>query len=406
MGLSTNVTRVLVFCISAFFAAVSGILYAGAVHFATTTDTHFQSFNSLVLLAVLTLAPFAEPWYAVFAGATAVIPAYLTGDNTPYWLNFVFGLSAVLVSLQGGTPSMPARLRPFFARFGKARVPAAVSAAAPPVPVAAGNGAARGPGLEVGALSVRFGGLVAVDNLSFSAPMGRITGLIGPNGAGKTTTFDACSGLNRRVRGTIRLNGVDVTRRGPAARGRAGLGRTFQRMQLGDSLTVAQNVALGREAGQAGGRVLSQLVATPAQRRQADAATMAALELCGIADIAGEQAGALSTGRRRLVELARCLAGSFDVLLLDEPSSGLDRDETAAFDEVLRNVVRDRGCAVLLVEHDMSLVLNVCSYIYVLDFGRLIFEGDAAQLVSSPVVQAAYLGDDVTVPAAAQAEKS
>jgi ABC-type branched-subunit amino acid transport system ATPase component/branched-subunit amino acid ABC-type transport system permease component len=397
MGLSTNVTRVLVFCISAFFAAVSGILYAGAVHFATTSDTHFQSFNSLVLLAVLTLAPFAEPWYAVFAGATAVIPAYLTGENTPYWLNFVFGLSAVLVSLQGGTPSMPVRLRPFFERFGRSRARARPAAAALPAPVAVEPAAATGSGLEVSGLSVRFGGLIAVDGLSFRAPMGEITGLIGPNGAGKTTTFDACSGLNRRVGGTIRVNGVDVTRRGPAARGRLGIGRTFQRMQLGDSLTVAENVALGREAGQAGRRVLSQIAASPVQRRDAEAATTAALELCGIADLAGVQAGTLSTGRRRLVELARCLAGSFDVLLLDEPSSGLDRDETAAFDEVLRNVVRERGCGVLLVEHDMSLVLNVCTYIYVLDFGRLIFDGDAAQVVSNPVVQAAYLGDDVPV---------
>ncbi|HZP31511.1 MAG TPA: branched-chain amino acid ABC transporter permease/ATP-binding protein [Acidimicrobiia bacterium] len=402
MGLSTNVTRVLVFCISAFFAAVAGILYGGAVHFATTADTHYQSFQSLVLLAVLALSPFAEPWYAVFAGATAVIPGYLTGETTPYWLNFLFGLSAVLVSLQGGTPSMPARLRTFFARFGKAPAPARAGAAALPVPLAAGNGSGGGPGLEVRELSVRFGGLVAVESLSFRAPMGRITGLIGPNGAGKTTTFDACSGLNRRVSGTILVNGVDVTRRGPSARGRLGIGRTFQRMQLGDSLTVAENVALGREAGQAGGRVRSQLVASPAQRREADAATTAALELCGIADLAGEQAGTLSTGRRRLVELARCLAGSFDVLLLDEPSSGLDRDETAAFDEVLRNVVRDRGCAVLLVEHDMSLVLNVCSYVYVLDFGRLIFEGDPPQLASSPVVQAAYLGGDVTLSGATQ----
>jgi ABC-type branched-subunit amino acid transport system ATPase component len=168
-------------------------------------------------------------------------------------------------------------------------------------------------------------------------------------------------------------------------------------MQLGDSLTVAENVALGREAGQAGRRVLSQIAASPVQRRDTQVATMAALELCGIADLAPLQAGTLSTGRRRLVELARCLAGSFDVLLLDEPSSGLDRDETAAFDEVLRNVVRERGCGVLLVEHDMSLVLNVCTYIYVLDFGRLIFDGDAAQVVSNPVVQAAYLGDDVPV---------
>ena len=138
---------------------------------------------------------------------------------------------------------------------------------------------------------MRFGGLVAVDNLTFAAPLGRITGLIGPNGAGKTTTFDACSGLNRRVSGSVSLHGKDVTRLSPAARGRLGLGRTFQRMQLGDALTVADNVALGREAGFAGGRIPSQLLASPAQRRVTREATMAALDTCGIADLAVASGG-------------------------------------------------------------------------------------------------------------------
>jgi ABC-type branched-subunit amino acid transport system ATPase component/branched-subunit amino acid ABC-type transport system permease component len=391
MGLSTNTTRVIVFCISAFFASVGGVLYGGAVHFSSTADAHYQSFYSLVLLAVLALAPFAEPWYAVFAGLTAVIPAYVTVDNTPYWLNFVFGFFAVNVALQGGHPSMPAKLRTFFARFAKTSGANDEHLQVAPV-VYAGPAAPEKAGLEVIDLTVRFGGLTAVETVSFHAPTGRITGLIGPNGAGKTTTFDACSGLNRRIDGEIRFHGVDVTRMAPATRGRLGLGRTFQRMQLGDSLTVGENVALGREASQAGGRVLSQLVASPTHRRETRSATMAALEMCGIADLANTQAGALSTGQRRLVELARCLAGPFDVFLLDEPSSGLDRDETTAFDEVLRRVVRERGCGILLVEHDMSLVLNVCTYIYVLDFGKLLFEGDAAQVASSPLVQAAYLG--------------
>ena len=114
------------------------------------------------------------------------------------------------------------------------------------------------------------------------------------------------------------------------------------------------------------------------------------------------QAGALSTGQRRLVELARCLAGPFDILLLDEPSSGLDREETAVFDEVLRHVVEARGCGILLVEHDMSLVMNVCDYIYVLDFGKLIFEGEPQAVASSETVKAAYLGDDAVLPADVQ----
>jgi ABC-type branched-subunit amino acid transport system ATPase component len=122
------------------------------------------------------------------------------------------------------------------------------------------------------------------------------------------------------------------------------------------------------------------------------------MDLCGISELATLQAGALSTGQRRLVELARCLAGPFDVLLLDEPSSGLDRDETVRFGAVLGEVVDRRGSGVLLVEHDMSLVLGVCSYIYVMDFGRLVFEGTPEEVAASPVVQAAYLGDTSAQP--------
>ncbi|OHV48458.1 branched-chain amino acid ABC transporter permease/ATP-binding protein [Pseudofrankia sp. BMG5.36] len=423
MGLSTNTTRVIVFCVSAFFAAIGGILYGGSVHFAVSNDTNYTAFYSLVLVAVLALAPFGEPWYAIFIGITSAIPAYLTGADTTSWLNVIFGFFAVQIAVQGGHPAMPERLRAVLDRFsrparalaGPALAPAAATAAAvtagpvvrePAAPAREQDGAPRA-GLEVAGLGVRFGGLVAVDGLSFAAPLGRITGLIGPNGAGKTTTFDACSGLNRRVSGRIGLHGQDITGLGPAARGRAGLGRTFQRMQLGDSLTVADNVALGREASLAGGHVWAQLAATPRQRRESRAAALGALDLCGIADLAGQQAGALSTGQRRLVELARGLAGPFDVLLLDEPSSGLDRAETAALDEVLRRVVAERGCGILLVEHDMSLVLTICEYVYVLDFGRLLFEGEPAVVAASPLVQAAYLGSDaVVVPAVPERENA
>ena len=277
--------------------------------------------------------------------------------NAPYWLNALFGFFAIVVSLQGQQPTVPLRLQALVERFRRpSRLSVGSAGAVPPRTVAAGHG-----GLVVDNLRVRFGGLVAVDELSFTVQPGRITGLIGPNGAGKTTTFDACSGLNRRVGGKISIHDRDVTRLGPAARGRLGLGRTFQRMQLGDSLTVAENVALGREAGLAGALPWSQMFASPTQRRETVQATAHALELCGIADLAEVQAGALSTGQRRLVELARCLAGDFDILMLDEPSSGLDHRETAAFAEVLLRVVEERGCGILLVEHDVALVMSICA---------------------------------------------
>jgi len=396
LGLSTNTTRVIVFCISAFFAAISGVVYSGSIHFALSGDAHFASLYSLTLLAMLALAPFAEPWYAVFGLIAAVIPAYLTSTNVSYWLNAFFGVSAVSVALRGGHPGMPAEWRRFFERFGRAEARFRLA------PATAARRLSEGPGLDVADLRVAFGGLVAVDQLSFSVPLGRITGLIGPNGAGKTTTFDACSGLNRRIGGAVAFEGVDVTGAGASARARLGLGRTFQRMALCDRLTVAENVELGREAGLAGSRILGQMIARRTQRAETKAAAWSAMELCGITDLAGLQAGQLSTGQRRLVELARCLAGQFDVLLLDEPSSGLDRTETAAFDAILRRTVAERGCGILLVEHDMSLVMNVCDYIYVMDFGKLLFEGDPASVAASSEVQAAYLGYE-TLESAAEA---
>lgn len=249
-------------------------------------------------------------------------------------------------------------------------------------------------GLRVEDLTIRFGGNTAVDRACLDAPLGRVTGLIGPNGAGKTTTFNACSGLLRPSSGRINLFGEDVTGKSPAARARSGLGRTFQRMDLFDSMTVEQNVALGLEARLARSHPLRQLVCSPGEREMVRAATDEAIELCGLADIRHAVAGALSTGQRRLVDLARVLAGGFSMLLLDEPSSGLDTGETDRFGRIVERVVAERGCGVLLVEHDMKLVMSVCEYLYVLDFGEMIFEGTPEEVRASATVRAAYLGSE------------
>jgi ABC-type branched-subunit amino acid transport system ATPase component len=247
-------------------------------------------------------------------------------------------------------------------------------------------------GLAVEALTVRYGGLVAVDGVSLAAPTGRITGLIGPNGAGKTTLFNACSGLVRPTAGRVRLDGRDITRVPLARRPQLGLGRTFQRIELFDSLTVRQNVELGREGVIAGSTPWRQLFGRRTEQAAVAAAAEEALATCDLGRMVDRPAGSLSTGDRRLVELARVLAGGFRMLLLDEPSSGLDDHESRRFAEILTEVVRDRGVGILLVEHHMELVLGVCDYLYVLDFGRLLFEGTAAEAVKSEVVRAAYLG--------------
>jgi ABC-type branched-subunit amino acid transport system ATPase component len=244
-------------------------------------------------------------------------------------------------------------------------------------------------------LTVRFGGVVAVSSLDLQAPLGRITGLIGPNGAGKTTTFNACSGLLRPGQGVVRYDGRDISRLPVARRARLGIGRTFQTAELWDSLSVLENVELGSEAPLAGTNVVSQILPRPGDRARVAAAAREAIGLAGIADLAERRVGDLSTGQRRLVELARVLAGPFDLLLLDEPSSGLDKHETEQFAAVLRRVVAERGTGVLLVEHDMRLVMALCEYIYVMDFGRRIFDGTAAEVASSEIVRQAYLGSEV-----------
>lgn len=249
-------------------------------------------------------------------------------------------------------------------------------------------------GLVIEDLSVHFGGLVAVDDVSLQVGVGHAVGLIGPNGAGKTTTFNACSGLVRPSSGRITLFGHDITHTSPAARARIGMGRTFQRMELYDRLSVRENVSMGLEAKLAGKGFLSSIVATASERRAVADATEHALWRCGISYLADRRAGVLPTGQRRLVELARALAGDFSLLLLDEPSSGLDPRETSEFGEVLRSVVSEDGRGVLLVEHDMSLVRAVCAFAYVLDFGRLIEQGPIAEVMSSPAVRAAYLGEE------------
>jgi ABC-type branched-subunit amino acid transport system ATPase component len=192
----------------------------------------------------------------------------------------------------------------------------------------------------------------------------------------------------------VLLDKRSLGRLSPPARARRGLGRTFQQMELFDSLTARENVALGCEGGYAGWNPVDHLISRGSQRSEVGRRTAQAIELCAITDFADTPADALSTGQRRLVELARCVAGRFHVLLLDEPSSGLDRVETERFGEILTRVVAERQVGILLIEHDMALVNRICDYIYVVDFGKPIFQGTAIEVGASALVRAAYLGDE------------
>ena len=400
-GTSINLTKVVVFSISAALASLSGALLAMLFHYGV--GGNYASFNSLTLLAVVVIAAVGDPWYAMLGAlGLAVLPGYWTASNVSTYFEIAAGFFAVVFALQADhLPTVPKRLRALLDRAGR-RKPRTISApagrAAPgpaPLPALPHNEAPqdRAAGLEVSGLTVRYGQVTAVRGASLHAPMRGIVGLVGPNGAGKTTIFNACCGLLRPSDGRVILHGRDVTSSSPSARARRGLGRTFQKAQLFDSLTVAENVALGREAELAGANPLRQLIASRAQTREVAAAVTAALSAVGIAHLAGTQAGLLPTGQKRLVELARVLAGGFDVILLDEPSSGLDAAESRHFGEILQRVVAERGVAVLLVEHDMELVTRICRQVYVLDFGALIFDGTAQEMTADPTVRSAYLGE-------------
>ena len=245
--------------------------------------------------------------------------------------------------------------------------------------------------LEVEGLKVRFGGLLAVDGVSLDAAPGTITGLIGPNGAGKTTIFNACTGIVTLLSGTVRLDGRSLDGAGPAQRAQAGLGRTFQRMQLFDTMTAREHVALGLDARLAGLHWWRQAGATRRERATCHDAADAALERCGIAHLADVTVAYLPAGQRRLVEMARVIAGQFRFLLLDEPSSGLDESEAGPVGQLLRELARD-GLAILLVEHDMAFVMGLCERIHVLDFGQVIAVGTPAEVQADAKVRAAYLG--------------
>jgi branched-chain amino acid transport system ATP-binding protein len=240
--------------------------------------------------------------------------------------------------------------------------------------------------LVVEDVSVNFGGLRALSDVSIDASAGRVTGLIGPNGAGKTTLFNIISGMQAPTAGRVLLKGRDLRRLPTHKRARLGLGRTFQRLELFTDLSVRDNLRVAAEIRNRWGLGL------PGQRINASVETDRILDLVGLRKFADVEVSAIPTGKARVVELGRALMTRPKVLLLDEPASGQTEEETEEFGALLRRLARDDGLAVLLVEHDMALVMAVCDHLHVLDFGQIIAAGPPSEVRADPAVLDAYLG--------------
>jgi branched-chain amino acid transport system ATP-binding protein len=253
------------------------------------------------------------------------------------------------------------------------------------------------PRMQCSDVTVRFGGVVALNSVSIAVPPATIVGLVGPNGAGKSTLFSVLSGLRRPSAGRVEFQGRDVTTWTAQRRARHGLARTFQHPEMFTGLTVREHITLAHRVDTQPRRIWSDMW-TGRGFRHADQAeierTESLLDVLNLSELANRPVAGLSLGMTRLVELARALAANPSVLLLDEPSSGLDAQETEQVVEVFRLAVERRGVSLLLVEHDVSMVLDLCGQVDVLDFGVMIASGPPERIRTDAAVRAAYLGDE------------
>jgi branched-chain amino acid transport system permease protein len=392
MGISTFRYKLVVFVLAAVLAAISGWLFA---HFQRTVNpTPFSIAKGIEYLFMAVLGGVGQVWGA-FAGAALVrvvedqlqvlLPKLIgTSGN---FETIVFGVVLVVVLKYA-----PDGLWSFVARWFPAGPRVRDWQAAAPLPQR-DKPLAGAALLDVAAVRKEFGGLVAVNDVSFSLKAGDIMGLIGPNGAGKSTTFNLITGVLAITRGDVRFQGQSITGLASRQIARRGISRTFQHVKMIPEMTVLENVALGGYLRTSSGTLRAMLRLDRAEERQLFAEAEKQLARIGMAGQMHELAGNLALGPQRLMEIARALCTDPALLLLDEPAAGLRHQEKQALAAVLRQL-KAEGMSILLVEHDMDFVMGLTDRIVVMEFGTKLIEGTPDEVQASPVVRAAYLGTE------------
>jgi branched-chain amino acid transport system permease protein len=388
-GVDAPSLNIVVFVYAALLACVSGWLYAHLQRFVNPTPFYLNQGIEYLFMAVVGGA--GSVWGAVIGASLITLAKQVLQDALPALLgktgNFeivVFGVLMVLV-LQRAREGV----WPWFARLLPERAPPPVPDA-PPLP--ARPKSAPSPALlEVAAARKQFGGLVAVNDLSFAIRSGEILGLIGPNGAGKSTMFNLISGALPLTSGVVKFRGESIGGLSPHQIARRGIGRTFQHVRLLPQMSVRDNVALGAYLRGSAGVLRAGLRLDRAEERRTQAEAARAVTRVGLAAQLDEAAGSLPLGKQRIVEIARALAADPVLLLLDEPAAGLRFREKQELAALLRQL-REEGMTILLVEHDMDFVMGLTDRLVVMEFGQKLAEGVPAEIQCNPAVREAYLG--------------